>query len=59
MFWLLPVRDFFAFPDLAGSFFTNRIQWRGIEFTIREGSTPVVRPVADRATAVDGFAFPK
>ena len=48
-FWLLPVRDFFAFPIWLASFFTNRIQWRGVEFTIREGRmTRVVRPVADR-----------
>lgn len=48
-FWLLPIRDFFAFPIWLASFFTNRIQWRGVEFTIREGRMiRVDRPVPDR-----------
>jgi ceramide glucosyltransferase len=45
--WLLPLRDFLAFPVLVASFFTNRIQWRGIEFTIREGR---LIPVGERST---------
>jgi ceramide glucosyltransferase len=46
-FWLMPVRDFFAFPVWVCSFFTNRIQWRGAQFTIRKGIlVPVVPPPA-------------
>jgi ceramide glucosyltransferase len=36
-FWLLPVRDLFAFPVWLASFLTDRIQWRGVEFIIRDG----------------------
>jgi len=36
-FWLLPLRDLLAFPVWLYSFFTDRIQWRGAEFIIREG----------------------
>jgi ceramide glucosyltransferase len=36
-FWLLPVRDFLAFPIWLCSFLTDRIQWRGVEFIIRDG----------------------
>jgi ceramide glucosyltransferase len=36
-FWLLPVRDLLAFPVWLCSFLTDRIQWRGVEFIIREG----------------------
>jgi ceramide glucosyltransferase len=46
-FWLMPVRDFFAFPVWVCSFFTNRIQWRGVQFTIRKGIlVPVAQPPA-------------
>jgi ceramide glucosyltransferase len=43
-FWLMPVRDFFAFPVWVCSFFTNRIQWRGAQFTIRKGILIPVPP---------------
>ena len=43
-FWLMPVRDFFAFPVWVCSFFTNRIQWRGVQFTIRKGILIPVDP---------------
>jgi ceramide glucosyltransferase len=43
-FWLMPVRDFFAFPVWVCSFFTNRIQWRGAQFTIRKGILIPVDP---------------
>lgn len=49
LMWLLPVRDFFAFPILLASFFTNRIQWRGIEFTIQDGRLVPVAPRPGRA----------
>jgi ceramide glucosyltransferase len=42
--WLMPVRDFFAFPVWICSFFTNRIQWRGTQFTIRKGILIPVEP---------------
>jgi ceramide glucosyltransferase len=47
-FWLLPVRDFFAFPIWLASFLTNRIEWRGIQFTIRDGRLIPVTPPAER-----------
>jgi ceramide glucosyltransferase len=44
-FWLLPLRDFLAFPVWLASFLTNTIEWRGSRFTIREGRLiPSVRP---------------
>jgi ceramide glucosyltransferase len=42
--WLMPIRDFFAFPVWVCSFFTNRIQWRGTQFTIRKGILIPVEP---------------
>jgi ceramide glucosyltransferase len=47
-FWLMPVRDFFAFPVWVCSFFTNRIQWRGAQFTIRDGILIPVVPRLER-----------
>ncbi len=35
--WLLPVRDFFAFGIYLVALFSNRIEWRGREFVIRKG----------------------
>ncbi len=44
-FWLLTLRDFFAFPVWLASFLTNTIEWRGSRFTIREGRLiPAARP---------------
>ena len=33
--WLLPLRDAIAFAVWVASFASNRIQWRGTEFRIR------------------------
>ena len=35
-FWLLPVRDIFAFAAWIASFFPRRIVWRGQEFHVRD-----------------------
>ena len=35
-FWLLPVRDAFAFVVWLASFFPQRIHWRGQEFYVRD-----------------------
>jgi len=43
--WLLPLRDCFAFFVWLASFASNRIQWGGTEFTLREGRlVPVAGP---------------
>jgi len=43
-FWLLPLRDALAFPVWLASFASNRIEWRGLEFTILKGRlVPVAR----------------
>jgi len=42
--WLLPVRDASAFLVWLASFASNRIQWRGLEFTIQEGRLIPVTP---------------
>ena len=43
--WLLPVHDFFAFLTWLASFVVNRIEWRGLVFTLEKGRmTPVVPP---------------
>lgn len=34
-FWLLPLRDAFAFVSWVGSFFPRRINWRGQQFYVR------------------------
>lgn len=43
--WLVPLRDAFAFLIWLASFASNRVTWRGLEFTIREGR---LVPVASR-----------
>ncbi len=35
--WLLPVHDFFAFCTWVASFAVNRIEWRGLVFTLDKG----------------------
>ena len=35
--WLVPFRDALAFLVWLASFASNRIQWRGLEFTIEKG----------------------
>ena len=42
--WLLPVRDASAFLVWLASFASNRIQWRGLEFTIQKGRLIPVTP---------------
>ncbi len=42
--WLVPLRDALAFLIWLASFTSNRIQWRGLEFTIREGRLVPVAP---------------
>ena len=42
--WLLPLRDAISFLIWVASFFSDRIQWRGLEFTIREGRLVPVTP---------------
>jgi ceramide glucosyltransferase len=43
-FWLVPMRDALAFLVWLVSFFSNRIRWRGLEFTIVNGSMFRVAP---------------
>lgn len=44
--WLLPLRDALAFPIWLASFASNRIRWRGLEFTVEKGR---LVPVAQRS----------
>jgi ceramide glucosyltransferase len=46
--WLLPVHDFFAFLTWVASFAVNRIEWRGLVFTLEKGRMVPVTPPADR-----------
>jgi ceramide glucosyltransferase len=42
--WLLPLHDFFAFFTWLASFAVNRIEWRGLTFTLDKGRmVPVPR----------------
>lgn len=36
-FWLIPLRDALTFLVWLASFASNRIQWRGLEFTVEKG----------------------
>jgi ceramide glucosyltransferase len=47
-FWLLPVRDFFSFFVWLASFGMNRIEWRGMAFTLEKGRMVPVAPRAGR-----------
>lgn len=50
--WLAPVRDAANFVVWVASFFSNRISWRGQEFTVTEGMlAPVLEPVPNVAAA--------
>jgi ceramide glucosyltransferase len=46
--WLVPLRDALAFPVWLASFASNRIRWRGGEFTIEHGRLVPVAPRAGR-----------
>jgi ceramide glucosyltransferase len=42
--WLVPLRDAVAFLIWLASFASNRIQWRGLKFTIRKGRLTPFEP---------------
>ncbi len=42
--WLLPLHDFFSFPNWLASFLVNRIEWRGMVFTLKRGRMIPVTP---------------
>jgi len=46
--WLLPVHDFFAFLTWIASFVVNRIEWRGLVFTLEKGRMTAVAPRPNR-----------
>ena len=46
--WLLPVHDFFACVTWLASFAVNRIEWRGLSFTLEKGRMTPVAPRPDR-----------
>lgn len=46
--WLLPLHDFFAFSTWLASFVVNRIEWRGLIFTLEKGRMVPVAPPPDR-----------
>lgn len=46
--WLLPVHDFFAFWTWVASFVVNRIEWRGLVFTLEKGRMVPVAPPPGR-----------
>jgi len=46
--WLLPVHDFFAFLTWLASFAVNRIEWRGLVFTLEKGRMIPVSSPPDR-----------
>jgi ceramide glucosyltransferase len=46
--WLLPLHDFFAFLTWLASFVVNRIEWRGLIFTLEKGRMTPVAPPPDR-----------
>ncbi len=46
--WLLPLHDFFAFFTWLASFAVNRIEWRGLTFTLDKGRMVPVASRADR-----------
>ncbi len=51
--WLLPIRDAVAAVVWVVSFASNRIQWRGLEFVIRDGILiPVGPPQAEDEVAI-------
>ncbi|MBI3663472.1 MAG: bacteriohopanetetrol glucosamine biosynthesis glycosyltransferase HpnI [Acidobacteria bacterium] len=56
--WLVPVRDALAFLVWIASFFSSRIKWRGLEFTIENGRMVSVAPRGMAAPAAEISATP-
>jgi ceramide glucosyltransferase len=54
--WLLPLHDFFAFFTWLASFGVNRIEWRGLTFTLDKGRMIPVLRTPSAADAVDAPA---
>jgi ceramide glucosyltransferase len=54
--WLLPLHDFFAFFTWLASFGVNRIEWRGLTFTLDKGRMIPVLRTPSTADAVDAPA---
>jgi ceramide glucosyltransferase len=48
-FWLLPIRDLLSFFVWLASFGMNRIEWRGMAFTLEKGRMIPVAPRAGRS----------
>ena len=46
--WLIPLRDALTFLVWLASFASNRIQWRGLEFTIKKDILAPVPPTGNR-----------
>ena len=46
--WLLPLHDFFMFFVWVASFAVNRIEWRGLVFTLEKGRLIPVKSRANR-----------
>ncbi len=51
--WLVPVRDALAFLVWIATFFSNRIKWRGLEFTIENGRMVSASPPEMAAPAAE------
>jgi len=54
--WLVPVRDALAVFVWLGSFFSNRIRWRGVRFTIQAGR---LVPAMEAAPAENRVSAPR
>lgn len=50
--WLAPVRDAANFAVWVASFFSNRISWRGSEFTVKHGILAPVPPPAQQGAVL-------
>lgn len=48
--WLVPLRDALAFLVWLASFASNRVRWRGVEFTIKKDILAPVSPSGNRST---------
>jgi ceramide glucosyltransferase len=56
--YLVPLRDALAFLVWLASFASNRIQWRGLEFTLEKGILVPV-PSPHDLSAVDEYSIPE